>query len=68
VFGRDTLLNIAFEADWQYIKERKQRRIVQNNCKENSKRIPHEYKPGDEEPTLIVVSCQCLLSLSVNVD
>jgi hypothetical protein len=48
VFGRDTLLNISFEADWQCIKERKQRLIVQNNCKENSKRIPHEYKPGDE--------------------
>jgi hypothetical protein len=48
VFGRDALLNISFEADWQYIKERKQRRIVQNNRKENSKRIPHEYKPGDE--------------------
>jgi hypothetical protein len=48
VFRRDALLNISFEADWQYIKERKQRRIVQNNSKENSKRIPHEYKPGDE--------------------
>jgi ribosomal protein L21E len=48
VFGRNMLLNISFEANWQYIKERKQRRIVQNNRKENSKRIPHEYKPGDE--------------------
>jgi hypothetical protein len=48
VFGRDALLNISFEADWQYIKERKQRRIVQNNRKENSKRLHHEYKPGDE--------------------
>jgi hypothetical protein len=48
VFGGSALLNISFEANWQYIKERKQRRIVQNNRKENSKLIPHEYKPGDE--------------------
>jgi ribosomal protein L21E len=48
VFGRNALLNSSFEADWQYIKEGKQRRIVQNNRKENSKRIPHKYKPGDE--------------------
>ena len=25
VFGRDVLLNVSFEADWQYIKERKQK-------------------------------------------
>ena len=41
VFGRDALLNISFEADWQYIKERKQKLIVQNNKRENAKRIPH---------------------------
>ena len=28
VFGRDTFLNVSFEADWQHIKERKQHRIV----------------------------------------
>jgi hypothetical protein len=48
VFGYNALLNISFEADWQYMKERKQQGIVQNNRKENSKRIPHEYKPGNE--------------------
>jgi hypothetical protein len=48
VFGRDAMLNVGFEADWQYIKERKQRLIVQNNKRENAKRLPHEYSVGDQ--------------------
>ena len=48
VFGRDALLNISFEADWQCIKERKQRRILQNNQRENRTRTEHTYKPGDK--------------------
>ena len=48
MFGRDTLLNITFEADWQYIKERKQHRILQNNKKENARRRDHTYQIGDE--------------------
>jgi len=47
VFGRDAILNIKFQADWQYIKERKQRIINQNNERENAKRIPHTYAVGD---------------------
>jgi hypothetical protein len=47
VFGRDALLNVSFEADWQYIRERKQKLIVQNNRKENKKRKPHTYSVGD---------------------
>ena len=46
VFGRDALLNVSFEADWQYIKERKQHRILQNNKKENAKQRNHTYHPG----------------------
>ena len=46
--GRDALLNVSFEADWQYIKERKQHRILQNNKKDNAKRNDHTYHPGDE--------------------
>ena len=42
------LLNVSFEADWQYIRERKQHRILQNNKKENAKRNDHTYHPGDE--------------------
>ena len=48
VFGRDALLNVSFEADWQYIKERKQRRILQNNKQENRTRAEHIYKPDDK--------------------
>ena len=47
VFGRDAMLNASFQADWEFIKERKQRLILQNNKRENAKRIPHDYKVGD---------------------
>ena len=47
VYGRDKFLNVSFVADWQYIKERKQRLIVQNNRKENRRRTPHTYHVGD---------------------
>jgi hypothetical protein len=48
VFGRIALLNISFEADWQYIKERKQHRILQKNKRENATQQPHTYKPNDK--------------------
>ncbi len=48
VFGRDAILNTKFDANWKYIRDRKQRLIKQNNKKENAKRIPHEYKIGDK--------------------
>ena len=48
VFGRDALLNANFEANWQCIKERKQKRITQNNKRENAKREPHLYAEGDK--------------------
>jgi hypothetical protein len=48
VFGRDAMLNISFDADWQYIKERKQHRILQNNKRENATRHPHTYKPNNK--------------------
>ena len=47
VFGRDPFLNIAYDANWKYIKERKQRLIKINNKRENRKRIPYQYKIGD---------------------
>ena len=54
VFGRDAIHNVRFQADWQYIKERRQRLIIQNNQRENAGRIPHTYQVGDlvklEEP------------------
>jgi len=47
VFSRDAMLNASFQADWQFIKERKQRLILQNNKRENAKRTPHTYNVGD---------------------
>jgi hypothetical protein len=48
VFGRDAITNTTFIADWQYIKERKQRLIHQNNVRENSTRTPYVYQIGDK--------------------
>ena len=48
VFGRDAITNIMFEANWEEIKKQKQKRIHENNKKENSKRIEHEYKPNEK--------------------
>ena len=56
VFGRDAILNIPFEADWQLIKMRKQERIKKDNARENAKRIPHTYNVGDQ----VLVSADAL--------
>jgi hypothetical protein len=48
VFGRDMALNIKHIADWNYMQQRRQRTAAINNRKENSRRIPHQYKIGDE--------------------
>ena len=48
VFGRDMIFNIKHQANWEYIKKRKQEKINQNNEKENLQRIPHDYKIGDQ--------------------
>jgi len=47
VFGRDALLNVSFKADWQYIKELKQKLITQNNKRENATCIPHAHNVGN---------------------
>ena len=39
VFGRDAILNTVFEANWQLIKERKQKIINLNNAHENAMRM-----------------------------
>ena len=48
VFGRDAILNLKFQADWNYIKQRKQEIINYNNKRENSKIIKHKYRPHDK--------------------
>ncbi len=47
VFNRDAIHNVGFQANWQYIRQRKQRLILQNNKRENAGRVPYTYKPGD---------------------
>lgn len=47
VFSHDAMLNVSFEANWQYIKDCKQRLTIQNNKLENSRRIPHQFAIGD---------------------
>jgi LDH2 family malate/lactate/ureidoglycolate dehydrogenase len=46
VYGRDAIHNIRFEANWQYIKARRQRVIRRNNECENAQRTPRTYLPG----------------------
>jgi transposase InsO family protein len=46
VFGRDAILNTRFEADWGYIRQRKQQIININNDRENAKRTPYTYRVG----------------------
>jgi hypothetical protein len=47
VFGRDMIFNIEHQADWQFIREKKLKRMEENNARENSRRIPHDYAVGD---------------------
>ena len=48
VFGHDAIMNTKFVVDWKYICHWKQQLIQQNNCRENAKRIPHDYRIGDQ--------------------
>ena len=47
VFGRDAIMNLTFDANWQLIRQRKQAAIHKNNQAENNKRVKHEYKVND---------------------
>jgi len=47
VFNCDAIHNVRFEANWQYIKQRRRHVIQQNNKRENSKRTPYTYRVGD---------------------
>eukprot|EP00957_Ditylum_brightwellii_P193538 14738183-Ditylum_brightwellii.AAC.1 len=44
VFGRDDVLNVKHEADWKYIKKRKEKIIKKKNANENKKRKLHHYQ------------------------
>jgi hypothetical protein len=51
VTRRDAIHNIQFEADWHYIKERKQKLIRKNNQRENTARVPYQYQVG--QPVMV---------------
>jgi len=46
-FGRCAMLSASSQADWQIVKERKQRLIIQNNERENAKRKPRARNVRD---------------------
>ena len=46
VFGRDAILNTKFQANWNYIKNSKQKLIQKNNERENAKRKNYQYAIG----------------------
>jgi hypothetical protein len=48
VFGRDMILNVQHEANWEFIRARKQKIIEKNNKAENAKRVAHTYSVGDK--------------------
>jgi len=48
VFGRDAMMNVEFKADWTSIRNRKQKRIDENNRRENAKRKEHKFSIGDQ--------------------
>ena len=47
VFNRDMFLPVKYVADWTRIQLKRQKEINKSNKRENSTRIPHEYKQGD---------------------
>ena len=51
VYNRDAIVNAKFQADWKFIKDRKQKIIAANNAKENAKRTKHTYHVGDKVMT-----------------
>ena len=45
-YGRDMALPAGYEANWDEITKRKQKRINENNDRENKKRIDHTFEVG----------------------
>eukprot|EP00957_Ditylum_brightwellii_P181692 13841519-Ditylum_brightwellii.AAC.1 len=48
VFGRDAILNAKHEADWNYIKQRREKLTRKNDEQENKKRKRHNYQIGNK--------------------
>ncbi len=48
VFGRDMIFNTTHIANWEVIRQNKQKLIDKNNKRENAKRVKHDYKVGNK--------------------
>ena len=59
VFGRDAIMNLTFDANWQLTKKRKQQLINKSNVNENKKRVPHKYNVND----LVLIKMNVLLNM-----
>ena len=48
IFGRDMLFDLSFAANWDEIRNKKERSIQVNNELENRKRKAHTFHAGDQ--------------------
>ena len=48
VFGRDAMLNVSFQANWEVIRQRKQRTVSLNNARENVTRREYQCTVGQQ--------------------
>ena len=42
------IVNLQHAADWQAISRKKQAQVDKDNKRENSKRVSHDYRPGEQ--------------------
>jgi hypothetical protein len=52
VFGRDMIHHVRFQANWDRIKNNKQKNMSSSNKRENLNRIKHNHNIGDHIPGL----------------
>ena len=48
VFGRDMLLDMSYEIDWEDLRIKQHHKINKSNIKENLKRYKYDYEVGDK--------------------
>ena len=48
VFGRDMIILIKHQVDWELISQRNQAKINKYDIRKNNKRVDHDYKIGDK--------------------
>ena len=48
IFGRDMIYPVEYVAEWDVLRQKKQKIIDQNNVRENSRRIDFDYRVGQK--------------------